>query len=270
MALQARTKVAKPVPTITHDFGSLKDWNFRLGGSLVWYDDKPFYVKKIVQEDSPEVKKLVKKFHDLQHRVLTATSNAELDAAKPLAKEAEKAYKAARKKQTTQKTAQGSGYSISLKGVVTAKSLTVPVEDLDLSFKKLGFINLDGKAVYLSRTANRQNRHGLDSNNTRGYDIISQRLSPIGVSKKSVVKTLMEGYPSLSDCLDTLFPLEGSNAMAFDEDFAVKVDDVGNVTLYCRRDMVGSSQDEGATFNLLGRHEYLREMLEKIGVSVAS
>jgi hypothetical protein len=172
-----------------------------------------------------------------------------------------------------------SGYVFNKSGDATNKKIRA--DNLDLKIFTVGFVNMQPThrnvksytASFITRTAvGSQYRQSLGPGNT----LVTSLTPPVGISKspklkfteREVIAALRGEYPSVSKCLDELFGYESTSSMAFDKNYALKVDEIGHITLYHQLRTVGVSYDDGETFSLMGKYTYLKEQLTKLGVKV--
>lgn len=274
MALRPTAAKRKTKATPSVDFGSLRDWETRLNGCTVFYKDLPFVVQKIRRKKSVEMAEL-KALYDIQHELYRKAST-DAECVKHMTKLkalGEKMKKLEIKEQSSPTTIEVVGYttSLSARGLQKSPQMVTSPDQLDLSFKNLGFVNLKDRAMWVGRMAGQQWRHGLYKSNIVTSSITpSEGRPPKGLqpSDPDFMKMLLRSYPTLTECLDMLYPLEGTNSQAFCLNYAVQVDAVGHVTLWRHKVQIGASTNEGESFKLLGRYAYRKEALIKEGVKI--
>jgi len=275
MALKA--KVVKLPKSKSPDFGSTKDWSLRLHQTLVWYKDQPFYVRDVKSKDTPKTAELRRAYRAAVDTYQNAASEAEHIKGREIARRLDRELKAYMKSAKASSVAKGQIFPLKADGKevdIGKNNSSHSVTSLDLRLRPMGFYNRNLEdsriATYVSRLARQQSRHGLSSSNTLASSVGRGRYADFHPADKEFLTSLYGIYPSLEECLDTLFPMEGTNSMAFCRKYAIQVDAVGHVVLFYRTKMVGMSSDEGKTFKLLGRHTYLKEDLTDTGVTIDS
>lgn len=101
--------------------------------------------------------------------------------------------------------------------VLGGDSKMVKLEDLTLRGFKLGYLNKNGKALYLLRVPKRRDwRQGLRTNNVIGY--ISKRRCD--VASTTIMEALEATYPSVKEASKML--LEGWTSVAISRHYAIE------------------------------------------------
>lgn len=93
---------------------------------------------------------------------------------------------------------------------------TLPLSQLDLTPVKLGFVNYNGKMVFVCRKPMRKDwKQGLSLNSLVVYGSDKR-----DIGLRSLTKTVMNDYPSLADCISYLKKTK-NRSMAFSRDFGL-------------------------------------------------
>lgn len=237
------------------DFGTADDWGTRVSNSWVKYGDSFAYVREVRNHVDPRDEDVLR---ELNNRLYE--THEELVAIN-------------RERSALRYTLQANLYVYDGDNLSKPTQVMVNVEDLDLSYFKLGFVNVNTKkgqslAAFVSRTPVRQYKHGMCFRNT-----IVQRIPECyTASREQVFKSTRlvpmfeDRYPTVEECLDQLFDMEGTNSLAFDREFAVRVDELGHTLLYHRNNRIGFLEQDNR-FVLIRRFKYLTESLREKGVN---
>lgn len=156
---------------------------------------------------------------------------------------------------------------ISGKGLVTATNLsngkmeTFLLDDIDLTPIQLGYINSKDRACFGYRYPSRTYKQGLTKYNFGAHNFYETYHS------KSVVRTILNIYPSLEDCLEQAINHE-IDSIAFSRDFAVGfAEEDLKCPLFYRDVRVGyiswNNKGNNCNYELHNRFEFLQEVLEK-------
>lgn len=250
------------------DYGTHRDWLLRLKNCLVQKGDDFFYIQDIIQERAPACKKKTRELAE-------AISLAEEPVEKRRLRRLYDAHVASGEMVTS-----AYGYFCTEKPD-RKRSTHVPVDELTYDLLDVGFVNPivhEGSssqvAVFISRLAiGTSYKQGLcKGNTTQTCSLTSKNLRPgadgMSMTSPALIKSLNRSYPTLREALETAFSYDKASSVAFSQNYAVKVDEIGHITLLHRTRTVGSSYDEGETFKLLGRFVYLKEELINLGVSI--
>jgi len=281
-ATKGETKDKKWTP----DFGSLKDWRTRIQGTIVFYKDDPFYVEEVYKDDSKKLKELKARQSDLisEHGRQDTTKERRREIETELHDTIDPKISQIRKEgKQSKKGIKVRGFRLVIDkdgNVQRKKTRNISPSALNYEMREIGFYNVinripqhDGRhssehgIVHTKRKAHQQWNHGICRVNVRcsgpdfdgRFDILDDAF---------IKNSILHVYPKLKECLEELSDLEGSNSKAFCRDFAVRVDEIGHVSLFHGDRVVGNSYDEGETFKLAGKYRYLAEELSEHGVTV--
>lgn len=250
------------------DFGSRRDWIMRLKNTLVLHKTEGyFFVQDVNEEVKPACPKVAKKLSEQIERADTDTEKRRL------------------RRLYDKHIRENRKVSMSLFGYICpekkspSNSFSVSAEEISYKIFNIGFVNwrmLAAKkheAIFVSRlAAGGLYRQGLQSSNiVKTAASSGERLGNrdgASVTSCDFIKALNNNYPTVREALEMCFSYENTSACAFDSNYAVKVDDIGHITLIHRTRTVGTSYDEGESFNLVGRFKYLKEELIQLGVKI--
>jgi len=136
------------------------------------------------------------------------------------------------------------------------------IEDMNNSDLPLGFMNGKGRLSYLVRAPARQWRQGLRKQSI--IDIVSGR--HIALEEFGLFNTLMNIYPSLGDCMETIRCGE-EKERGFCRNYGVSLlDDTGKYNLYYKNYSVGYislSKHYVPIVELMDKYDFLREDVEE-------
>lgn len=152
----------------------------------------------------------------------------------------------------------------------------------ELDYKKvtwnsfpLGYTQVEGSAYYLSRIPNRQWKRGLSRNNI--HVRADAAFGGLGLNwtawfGKPLENTLLGKYPSYEKAIELLKEYEeenegNTNSVAFNRFMAISFDELGQLKLHLKGDVVAYGDDKNA-FKLGKYHKYLENMLRHNGVNV--
>jgi len=147
----------------------------------------------------------------------------------------------------------------------------------DLSGFKMGFMNIKGHSVYMSRLPRKQYKQGL-AQATLGVEYLGKQgpydMKAAGLDLRLTnliylkeFAAMLEGkYPSFNEAKKMLD--NGANTVAFHREFALGKDDEldGLVYLYHKRDKVGFILND--TVNLANKMQCLKECLLEAGLRI--
>lgn len=283
VTVEEAVKKPKKKKKWTPDFGSLADWKTRIRHTIIFYKGQPFYVEEIYRKKSKKLLELIERKSEISNEFHGVGRERQAEIKKELYEVLEPEIERLNHLHRTSKTGikmRGTYFILGKDGEITHKNLQdISPKSFDYTMKKVGFVNSsstdyldDGgtsqssEAIYVSRRAHRQYNHGICGVNVK-FSSFSGRTVDI-TSDEFIKNSVLHSYPSLDECLDALFTLEGDNSKAFSKDFAVKVDGIGHVSLIYTDRVVGMSEDDGESFRLAGKYRYLQDKLEECGVTV--
>ena len=271
-ALKPRRKTSKK--GYSPEYGARADWAMRVNNSMVRHGDVLVFCDSIKQEKSEKVKKLYLEYQHLE--MVYVDSRTDENALRY--QKARDAYSKAKETDTEGEiTVRCTPYINKKKGTLPTpgSEYRVNVKELDLSLTHTGFVNIAGKlgkrysrVAYVSRMPYRQTKQGLSRESAK---VTTLDGNPDELRYKEVAQAIYGNYPTLTETLDQLFSLDGTNSMAFHPEFSIVVDETGHTKLYNRTTCVGYCQDaeaEEPVFKLFGRYEYLREILTTANVEI--
>lgn len=143
------------------------------------------------------------------------------------------------------------------------KGKEVHLSSLNLEPMPLGYVNLSRGTVWASRVPARHYKQGLNSTNFTSFGRNS-----MDVFSGRIIQAVLNKYPSLLDCLDTLMNDAGVKSKAFSRDFALSRPNPESKTvklIYRGQVDVGRAKmsDSQVTVHLNEKYHYLNEVLEK-------
>lgn len=141
----------------------------------------------------------------------------------------------------------------------------------DLSPFKMGYMNLDGDVVFLSRTPVRQNRQGLSAGSCTISDVTGQRNREHGfgqiIDRQEFVDMVMSNYPSFKEASDMI--RDGATGVALSNQYALRRDgDLGIIYLYNRFTKVAAGFP-GEILRLPKKNAFLKEQLAELKIPTA-
>lgn len=137
-----------------------------------------------------------------------------------------------------------------VRGKGRERSYLVKLDDLIVFDLRLGFVNYDGSARYLSRRTLRNDwRQGLRENNVRA--------SMGGVDSDLIGRALLHRYPCFKAAVE-LVSSQGHHSAAWCEDFAVSS---YPLTVMWRKDAIGTISED--TITLSNKYRFLRKQLKE-------
>jgi len=136
----------------------------------------------------------------------------------------------------------------------------IDIRTLGITFEpvQLGYCNYNDMALYLVRRPVRMWKQGLSIDHIKtqpGY--IEDDL----IQSTSLNNTLLNSYPSLSDCYDWVRKIGGG--MAFNKDFALVTTDYPKIDLEYKGELIGRLNDKG-DFEINDEFFFVKEQLEEI------
>jgi hypothetical protein len=139
----------------------------------------------------------------------------------------------------------------------------------DLAPFPMGFMNHEGKAVYLSRAPRRQQKQGLSEQTLSCYNVGEAAAGNVLrfanlTSNQAFVDCVMNKYPTVQEA--TRMVEQGADSAAFSRCFAIARDKSlpELIYLYHKNDKVGFIMD--GTLKLSAKGRCLRESLNEVGV----
>lgn len=138
----------------------------------------------------------------------------------------------------------------------TNELLVVKTVELDITPVKLGYLNEDTQALYLTRTPMREDwRQGLRSMSIRVIGHGRDRYQP---PAEGLFNTILGRYPALDVCID-LVKSRLAGSLAFSRNFAIVG---GDNLLYKGKWKVGTIA-KTKDYNLFPQFDWVREMLDE-------
>jgi len=138
---------------------------------------------------------------------------------------------------------------------------------------RLGYVNMNTEAVYLSRIPSRQTKQGLartnvfvavaDSGGDRGprpYRLNFDRV----MNTPGFVDAMANAYPDLDRCKELFDGNPDISSLAISKDFAVVREELGYYILLYRNDRVGWGDLQG--FKVPDEYSYLRNRMGALGI----
>jgi len=245
------------------DYGTDADWRMRIRESVVYYEGKPVYVRDITSDSIPELED--------QRAILREEfeQNPNPDTSRALEDIRTRINRERLNRKAVVKVINGKNH------LDVLKSISVDIDDLDLTFKPIGMANYycskTGRSVcsYTSRVPLQQTRQGLTDRNIRNRWVTSKdRIrAHFGVYSVGFYSALTGTYPETLEALEKLFSMDGTNSLAFSRDYAFIVDEVGNVTVSHKGVSVGSYSQDTGTVTLMEKKQYLEDSLRELGLT---
>lgn len=134
----------------------------------------------------------------------------------------------------------------------------------DLRPFKMGFMNYEGEAVYLSRIPQRQYTQGLKNNTLRAAMPSGKPFKGFGsvVTAQAFVDCIKGKYPSIQEAMRT-----GASSVALSRDFAFTRDEDLNLLILNYKDVKCGTKDMDSGhevgFRLSPKFKFLKESLEQ-------
>lgn len=130
---------------------------------------------------------------------------------------------------------------------------------------RLGFVNSNRTAVWVSRLPRTTTRWGIDIRNLRSELLAEaggQTQNVTRITASLLVPTLMNHYPTWTEVLHRLNNTRTSS-IAFSRHFALLKDPWDMLFLYYKTVRIAYSEDGGETFRLTETYRYLREIIQQ-------
>jgi len=131
----------------------------------------------------------------------------------------------------------------------------------------LGFVNIDGRCVYVERAPTRRTEQGLNSQSLIQHSVcLSQpnfRSRGVGLLSYELADTILGNYPSFDETFEALNNPEISNVgAAFDRKFALVRGPIGMLFLAYKDEIVGVFPNNDKSFLKIGENfRHLTEIL---------
>ena len=161
--------------------------------------------------------------------------------------------------------------------LLTQKALTVDASELSGFQRRIGNVNIDGGVIYIQREPVRVMQMGVNTSNTKAYEIRESFAREDYYEAKDKLKrfdcielglAIMDKYPTIRECIK--HNKEFGGGMAFDKQFSI----MANNRIYYRRSHVGDMQKGCSTVEKIvwvRGNEHLALLLgEKYGKDLAS
>lgn len=133
---------------------------------------------------------------------------------------------------------------------------------------QMGFLNYfeDGakNCMFTSRQTARRNRQGLTKDTFAAHTVDGQQKNldlRICSGRESFAEMVNGIYPSFDEAVDALTP---NSAVAFDRNYAVRMDPTGLVTLYRKKERIGLIRKDTKEVYLFQLKQYYREEMATI------
>lgn len=144
--------------------------------------------------------------------------------------------------------------------LLSAKNYAVPLQEIDLSPVKLGYVNHKRDAIYTMRAPARYYKQGLTGN------VLKTKHKNIQWMSSNLVKTILGIFPTPLMAAESVHNNE-SIAMAFSRTFAFSSPKKASLDLDYKGKKVGTStwneDAKSLNYNLHDEYEFLRESLEE-------
>lgn len=137
----------------------------------------------------------------------------------------------------------------------------------DLTPFRMGFVNLNGDAVYLSRNSARQNRQGLGERTLSAQalkeDVALPRFTAL-IREQAFVDCIKGKYPPVEQALKKLQEAN-VNSVAISREYAVAKHDTLDelLVIYHKNTVVGFMETSGKAFKLGKKFQFLKQELEE-------